>query len=369
MKTALLFFPYFAWGLTLLTFVRPLSTRRRVRCVWAAFLLVCASKFHLFSFFGGNAFNPEFPAVVIWAANYLYSGMMLLAAFALIARVFRMKGRVLLLLPLMAWGLALRGIYNGLRVPEVREIVLAYDNLPPELDGYRIAHLTDLHVSASARRWRTEAVVRRINDLWPDLIVCTGDIVDGRVETEGPDVAPLCDLTAPDGVYYCAGNHEYYLDSENWLQQYREWNFRLLDNECAFPRPSLAVAGVPDRVGFSREVAPEPDAVRAFAAATNGEFRVFLMHRPCDRLSRTDEASFDLQLSGHTHGGIMPVLKWLVKGFNRGYVRGLYAEDGGKRIYVSSGAGQWAGFPIRFCNDSEITLVTLRASSDEKTLF
>lgn len=266
----------------------------------------------------------------------------------------------MLLLPLMAWGLALRGHQNGLRIPEVREIDLAYDNLPAELNGYRIAHLTDLHVSASARRWRTEAIVRRINELKPDIIVCTGDIVDGCVKTQGDDVAPLCDLTAHDGVYYCTGNHEYYLDSANWLRQYREWNFRLLENDCVFPRPSLALAGVPDHVGQRWKQSPAPDVSAAFAAATNGEFRVLLMHRPFDPKAKVDETPYDLQLSGHTHGGIMPVLNWIVKGLNGGYVRGLYAEEDGKRIYVSPGAGQWSGFPIRFCNDSEITLVTLK---------
>ena len=361
MKTFLIYFPFLAWALTLVTFVRPLSASRLVRRCWGGFLLLCAAKFVLYERLGGNAFNPEIPEVQIWIANFLYSGMMLLAAFSFVAWCCRVKGRLLWILPFLAWGLSLRGVYNGLRFPDVREIELAYENLPVELDGYRIVHLTDLHVSAAARRWRTEEIVRRANGLNPNLIVCTGDIVDGTVACESGDVAPLRGLSAPDGVYYCMGNHEYYRDAENWLRQYRDWNFRILQNECVFPHDKLALGGLPDRAGLKNDLSPEPDLAETFAAATNGEFRVLLAHRPCDSQGEFPKTSYDLQLSGHTHGGIMPVLSQIVKVYNRGYVRGLYMLGERTRIYVSAGAGQWAGFPLRFCNDAEITRITLKA--------
>lgn len=364
MKVFLVYFPFFVWALTLVTFLRPLTENRRVRWIWGAGLLLIAAKFVLFEHLGGDAFNPELPVGLIWTANVLYSGLMLLAAFAVIARCCRLKGRILWLLPLLAWGLSLRGVYNGIRVPEVHEIAIAYKNLPAELDGYRIVQLTDLHVSASARRWRTAEIVRRVNALKPDLIVCTGDIVDGRVAFEADDVAPLRDLSAPDGTYYCTGNHEYYLDSENWQRLYRDWNLHFLQNECVFPRRTLALGGVPDRMGAGKRLAPEPDVTKAFEAATNGEFRVLLMHRPCDNENANPRATSNLQLSGHTHGGIMPILDRIVKFHNHGYVRGLYSRDDQSKVYVSSGAGQWAGFPIRFCDESEITLITLLSTTN-----
>lgn len=361
MKTFLIYFPFFVWALTLVTFVRPLSANRRIRWTWGVVLLLIAAKFVLFEHLGGNAFNPELPVGLIWTANVLYSGLMLLAAFAVIARCCHLKGRVLCVLPLLAWGMSLRGVYNGIRVPDVREITLAYKNLPAELDGYRIVQLTDLHVSASARRWRTAEIVRRANALKPDLIVCTGDIVDGHVATEADDVAPLRDLTAPDGVYYCTGNHEYYTDTENWFQLYRDWNFRFLENECVFPRRALALGGVSDRAGAKKDLAEEPDVTKTFASATNGEFRVLLAHRPSDAKKDYPRTTCNLQLSGHTHGGIMPILGWLVETYNRGYVRGLYSLEEQAKVFVSQGAGQWAGFPIRFCDDAEIVLITLKA--------
>jgi predicted MPP superfamily phosphohydrolase len=97
----------------------------------------------------------------------------------------------------------------------------------------------------------------------------------------------------------------------------------------------------------------------AFSMATNGEFRILLQHRPYINHGNAKE-KFDLQLSGHTHGGIAPLLSSLVKWNNNNMVRGVYNHPNGGKIYVSPGTGQWAGFPIRFFNDSEITLITLR---------
>ena len=361
MRTFLIYFPFFVWAIALVVFVRPLSSVRRVRIAWSLVLLLCAAKFVFFERFGGDAFNPEFPDKVIWVANVFYSGMMLLTAFAVVSRLVRLRGRILLVLPVVSWGLAIRGVFNGLTVPSVREVELAFANLPAELDGYRLVQITDLHVSAAARRWRTQAIVDKVNALRVDLIVCTGDIVDGKPEDRKRDVEPLKDLSAPDGVYYVTGNHEYYGDVEEWQALYRDWNFRFLENECVFPRPALALAGIPDATGGKRGLASTPDVTAAFAAETNGAFRVLLAHRPGDPLPRI----YDLQLSGHTHGGIMPVLSSLVKVYNHGFVRGLYNLGGKARLYLSSGAGQWAGFPIRFLDDSEITLITLRSRSRE----
>jgi predicted MPP superfamily phosphohydrolase len=132
---------------------------------------------------------------------------------------------------------------------------------------------------------------------------------------------------------------------------------RFLVNECVFPRPGLALGGVNDLIARSyRDVVP--DVGRAFAAATNGEFRVLLQHRPERAEVNLRETGVDLQLSGHTHGGVAPVIRQFVSRHNAGFSRGIY-RYGNSVLYVSPGAGQWAGFPVRFCNPSEITLITL----------
>ncbi len=343
---------------------RQLQLRTRTQAIWAMVILLCCSKFLCFKAFGGHAFNPDLPALVIWIWDWLYSGAIILAALALLTVFFRFRAK-LWVLPVLAWGLAAWGLYNGFCVPAVHEVELKYSDLPASLDGYRIVQLSDLHCSSAARRWRTQAVVDKVNALKPDLICLTGDLADGKASRIARHLEPIKELRAKDGVYACTGNHEYYHDYYGWTMHFYEKarDIRFLANACAIPRPGLAVAGVPDRAGRERGLDAVPDPRGAFAAATNGEFRVLLQHRPKGAEENCREVGVDLQLSGHTHGGIAPLLSWLVKLHNGGYVRGLYPAPGrlGDRyLYVSPGSGQWAGFPMRFFNDSEITLLTLR---------
>ena len=101
-----------------------------------------------------------------------------------------------------------------------------------------------------------------------------------------------------------------------------------------------------------------PDVRQAFAAATNGEFRILLQHQPKEAAANIKEVGVDLQLSGHTHGGVAPIIRQLVSKHNSGYSRGIY-RYGDSVLYVSPGVGQWAGFPIRFFNPSEIAVFRL----------
>ena len=363
--TIFTYIPYAFFALTLVTFVIPLRLKVRAQAIWSMVLLLCCSKFLCFAAFGGHAFTPDLPAAVIWVWDWLYSGAIILAALGLLTVFFRFRAK-LWVLPALAWGLAAWGLYNGFSAPAVHEVELEYADLPPSLDGYRIVQLSDLHCSSAARRWRTAAVVERVNALAPDLICLTGDLVDGPVSRMARHLEPIRDLRAKDGVYACTGNHEYYHDYFGWMTQFyaKAPNIRFLENACVFPHEGLALAGVPDEAGFSRlGLLPDRDWWQAFDAATNGEFRVLMCHRPKDVVQYVRECDIRLQLSGHTHGGIAPLLNVLVKVCNRGYVRGLYpapGRSGDRYLYVSPGCGQWAGFPMRFFNDSEITLLTLR---------
>ena len=358
--TVFTYIPYAFFALTMATFVIPLKLKVRAQAIWSMAFLVCFSKFLCFAAFGGHAFNPDLPAAVIWIWDWLYSGAMILSALAFLTVFFRFRAK-LCLLPILAWGLAAWGLYNGFSVPAVREIELTYSDLPAPLDGYRIVQLSDLHCSSAARRWRTAAVVEKVNVLKPDLICLTGDLADGKASRIARHLEPIKELRAKDGVYACTGNHEYYHDYYGWMMHFyaKAENIRFLENECAFPHEGLAVAGVPDKAGWWQGLDAVPDPRGAFAAATNGEFRVLLQHRPKGAVENCREVGVDLQLSGHVHGGIAPGFRQVLAPFNSGFTRGPYAI-GNSYLYVSPGSGQWAGFPMRFFNDSEITLLTLR---------
>ena len=358
--TVFTYIPYAFFALTMATFVLPLKLKVRAQAICSMALLVCFSKFLCFGAFGGHAFNPDLPAAIIWIWDWLYSGAMILSALGLLTVFFHFRAKMWVL-PVLAWGLAAWGLYNGFSVPAVHEVELKYADLPASLDGYRIVQLSDLHCSSAARRWRTQAVVERTNALNPDLICLTGDLADGKASRIARHLEPIKELRAKEGVYACTGNHEYYHDYYGWMTHFyaKATNIRFLENACAFPHEGLAVAGVPDKTGWWQGMEVPPDPRLAFAAATNGEFRVLLQHRPKGAEENCREVGVDLQLSGHVHGGIAPGFRQILAPFNGGFTRGLYAI-GKSCLYVSPGCGQWAGFPMRFFNDSEITLIILR---------
>ena len=373
-------------GIAFLTMVRPLRLGRAARIALGVALLVCSLKFTWFGVFGGHIFLPELPAGVIHALSVVYDFVLVLAVIGVVWACGRLVGRlarrarptdmrparragptdptrrrvVAGALACVAAGTAAKGVYDGVRLPDVVEVELEFPDLPPAFDGYRIAHLSDLHISAAARADRTAGVVRLVNECKPDLIAITGDFVDGTADRRSVDVAPLADLRAPDGVVGCTGNHEYYSGWADWRDVFRSYGIRVLENERLLVRrgdQTLAILGENDPVSHDSDIQIAAGMVPHWA------FRILLAHRPT-RLAEHAAYGVRLQLSGHTHGGAALGLDRFVARANEGHVRGIYREHG-LTLYVNSGTGQWAGFPTRLGVAPEITLLTLKRSSSE----
>lgn len=348
--------PICAWALTVLLFVCRLRVRVSVKVLVACSLAPMFLKLHVCRWLGLDLLSPEIPALAEWLWSGLFAGAVILAFLSVLC-VFRFpwKGVVL---PAVAGALASWGVWNGVCVPSVRTCTFSFPNLPESLEGYRIVQMSDLHCSSAARRWRTQAVVDVVNSLNADLVCVTGDIVDGSVERMGSEVAPLRGLRAKDGVFASTGNHEYFYDLPGWLAFHTDLGIRFLQNECVFPRAGLALGGVPDYHGFNHKMDVEPSVRTAFAAATNGEFRVLLQHQPIGAEANIRVHGVSLQLSGHAHGGIAPGIRWAVEQHNQGYSRGVYRYGEGV-LYLSPGCGQCEWMPVRFFNPSEIALIVL----------
>lgn len=353
------------------TVVRPLKLGRLWRYAIGIVLLAFALKFTWFGLFGGNTFLPEMPQLAIHVLSYVYDFVLILACLGVLWRcahflvLLRKRPAAVLDMPrrrvvagslaFVAAGVAGKGLHDGIRLPDIVNVTLDFPDLPSEFDGYRIAQISDLHVSAAARMDRTEGVVRLVNGCNPDLVAVTGDVVDGTVESRRLDVAPLAGLRARDGVVGCTGNHEYYSGWDSWRGVFRGLGMRILENERLLLRRGngvLAIIGENDlRSGCS-------DIAAACALVPEGAFRILLTHRPI-RLAEHAAHGVRLQLSGHTHGGAVLGIDRLVARSNEGHVRGIYREHG-MTLYVNAGTGQWAGFPTRLGIFPEITLVTLR---------
>lgn len=320
----------------------------------------CLDWFFNFTRYG---FCPNAPEWVNWLVNWIYVTLVftvLLWIAGVVLQIVAVKfGKSLprslfrKWMPLFAAVISVIGIWNCVSAPEIAEYTFRFVDLPDHLEGTKILQISDIHVSASARRERTEKIVELANGAGADLIVVTGDLVDGTPENCGADVEPLKNLKARHGVYFTTGNHEYYHDFPRWRRLYDEWGLRFLLDEWVVPIPGLVLAGMNNR----HDGITASEFAKVFKKAPDG-FRILLTHNPKDGEDNVARG-VDLQLSGHCHGGLMPGISMVVAAYNGKFVKGLYEFRSGK-LFVTPGAGQWAGFPIRFFNPCELSLITLR---------
>ncbi len=359
-------------------FAWPLARTRAAR--FAGGLAVMAATLHypVISRFWGSMASPEVPRVLLLALGTGLMTVLLLAVLLLvrdvIAVLFTMinlkalRRRVLDRRWLPALGavallLAAIGVREAVRVPEVRRIEITIPGLPAGFDGYRIAHVTDLHMSRLLQGPWVAKVVERVNALGADAVMLSGDLVDGEVEWRAADYPPLAALSAADGVFASPGNHEYYSGYERWKTVFEGLGIRMLENTHALIERDgdrLVVAGVADRAASQEH--PPPDLAAALAGRPEDASVVLLDHRP-GNARENSRHGVALQLSGHTHGGHAWGLERLVARFNNGFVSGLYPVDG-MQLYVGNGAGLWPGFALRLGPRSEIAEITLRRAGD-----
>lgn len=252
------------------------------------------------------------------------------------------------------------GTYEALKVPAVNTHEIYIENLGKEFDGMKIAMLVDIHADTLTDKNFVEAVVNKANALNPDLILIPGDFVDGQVKLQGKNLAPLKNLKSKFGVYGTTGNHEYYFDYEGWINEFPKLNVKILENENVIftsGDSKLILAGVPDSTGGQMGLSA-PNLKQALKDIPENSPIILMDHRPSNARENA-KFNISLQVSGHTHGGQMPGIYYLVKRANKGFVRGWYDVEKMK-LYVSPGTSQWNGFCLRLFDPSEITLFILR---------
>lgn len=441
LHTSAVIFVIYAW----VSLLWPLKIRKSLKLILAAIVLAFGLKYVIYSHFG-SILMPDLPPALIVAMEAAYSALMLMVLMAIIKDLFLLgrflyrklrkgqaasgsavstkvsgrnvassgaifvnarkgagRGRLLLHSAIAAVALCagFGGTLSQFEVPEVVEQEVAIKNLPPELEGFTIVQLTDLHLGPILKSDFLQGVVAKINELNPDLVVITGDLVDGPVSVLKNEFLPLNDLKATYGVLAVTGNHEYYSGVTSWVDIWEQQGITFLDNEhVRLLKVPLAVIGVPDpRQGLGagpdmdkalKTVRPYPATKAAYqhwtdsfaavgAAAGNTALnassymtdalsdisdnddvvKILLAHEPIIMGQNPD---VDLVLTGHTHGGTMFFLKPLIAHFNMGYVSGMYEVNERTKIYVSNGTGIWSGFSCRVMVPAEITRFTLRAA-------
>jgi predicted MPP superfamily phosphohydrolase len=281
----------------------------------------------------------------------------LLAPFALLARApLHLSTEAALAGGLLVAALGTAGALR--QRPRVREHEIFIADLPPAFDGYRIAHITDLHCGPFASGARVADWVAQVNRLQPDLTAVTGDLISSG-ETFVPVVAAaLGELRAQDGVYACMGNHDYFTDGEALVRALERAGLSVLRNDGVAVRRDtdrLYVAGVDD-TWTDRD-----DLDRALAGRPAGAPVVLLAHDP-SLFPAAAERRVDLTLSGHTHGGQLGVPLFARK-LNLARIVTPFTTDryaaGESVLYVNRGLGT-TGPPVRLAVPPEIAVLTLR---------
>ena len=270
-----------------------------------------------------------------------------------------------LVVPSARWTVALTvfvtlaGLLIARRRPRIVYVDVPVTGLPEALRGFSIAQISDVHVGATIKRGFVEGIVALVNGLQADLIAVTGDLVDGSVQQLSPHTAPLAGLAARHGVYFVTGNHEYYSGERAWTAEIRRLGLRVLKNEHVVLNhngAALVLAGVTDLSAHHFDAAQhsDPEAALRGSPADAGA-KILLAHQPNSAVGAA-AAGFDLQLSGHTHGGQFWPWNLFVR-FFQPFTGGLYQLKN-LWVYVSRGTGYW-GPPNRFGVPSEITRIRL----------
>lgn len=345
-----------------------------------AVLALAALQFHRWSeLSSGSVFSPEFPRPVVALFNWAFGAIVLLALLLLALDVglllaIPFNGGLVSVPDDVRYGLAALaalsaaiGVQQAMRIPPLKDVEIAIRGLPRQFDGYTILQLTDLHISRLFPAAWARAVVERSNALGVDLIAITGDLIDGTHDARRADIEPLRDLRATDGVHVISGNHEYIFGYSTWMAHFAALGLLSLENRhIVLDRNGgkLVIAGITDRATRRRG-----HHVRDLAAVLDGAPKdapvILLDHQPSDA-RHAAKLGVAVQLSGHTHGGLIMGLDRLAAPANAGYVSGRYDVDG-MTLYVNNGTALWPGFALRLGRPSELTRITLRQAPREAT--
>ena len=252
-----------------------------------------------------------------------------------------------------AWG------YHEAATVRVKTLTIQTPKLPDGTRPIRIVQISDLHLTRMLSVSRLKRTLDLVARQQPHLVVCTGDLTDAPLASLQEEARLLAALNAPLGKFAVTGNHDSYLGKETSLEFHRAAGFRVLQNESVLLNQRLRLVGMDDRSGFRSPALWHKAEDKALPPAKDSEFVLLLKHRPL--LNDLTEGRFDLQLSGHVHGGqTFPfgLLAWL-SGSRR---TGLHHLDDGALLYVTRGAGTW-GPPLRVLAPPEICVIVLEPAT------
>jgi hypothetical protein len=243
------------------------------------------------------------------------------------------------------------------RTLEVTRLDISLRGLPPEMDGFSLVQVSDIHYGMLTQNGRLSQVVNRVNELQPDIVVITGDLVDEGVSYMEEMAVPLSRLKSRQGIFAVTGNHEYYAGVDRAVAIMKGANIKVLRNEVQVLTGGLQLLGIDDPTGSHRIGNPAPDYEKLISNLDPRRPSILLYHQPI-RFETAASQGVGLQLSGHTHGGQLFPIRYISQMI---YPRtpGLH-QMGESHLYVSRGVGTW-GPPMRLGSPPELVYIRLRS--------
>lgn len=266
-----------------------------------------------------------------------------------------------LIMLLLSFFLTIYGAWRAVKIPRLVQNTFFAANLPEELEGMRIVHLSDLHIGSTFDGKWLGKLIKKINAEQADIVVVTGDLVDAVPAKIEKDIILLQNLHAPLGIHICLGNHEYFCGAMPWVEKWRSWGFNVYVNEnkkMSYHNCDFYIAGSADFEGNKFPGLLTPDMEKTLQGIKKEDFTILLQHQP-KKAKKNAKLGVNVQLSGHTHGGQYFFLFPIVFLLNNGYRAGFYEVDD-LSLYVSSGSGLWGYVPLRFGTESEVLIHTLK---------
>lgn len=254
------------------------------------------------------------------------------------------------------------GYFEALHVRTER-VVIETERLPAKVERFRICQISDVHLGLIVREKRLAGMLDIVKRENPDLLVSTGDLVDGQLDRLSALASQLRDIRPTYGKFAVTGNHEFFAGLDKALAFTRDAGFDMLRGEGRVIGGFLTIAGVDDPSGQGFGLKGRENGERELLSSLpRDRFTLFLKHRPT--VEETTLGLFDLQLSGHTHRGQIFPFNLAVQ-FYFPMESGLH-RIGNSHVYVSRGSGTW-GPPIRFLAPPEVTVIDLVGRKPGKT--
>ncbi len=286
------------------------------------------------------------------------------------AKLFKPESSVLgIFMTAISFYISAVAVSNGFVPPVLKNYTFTVEKLSDENSGFKIVQLSDLHIDGITTKSEIRDIVDRVNELKPDLVLITGDFVDGKIPDLKEITDILFDLDSKHGVYAVPGNHEYYSGYKNWLTYFNKGGIQFLENEGIqikdfASKNILNLCGITDPTSEKYNQS-EPDIRKAIENIDSSVPTVFMSHRPKFAVQLQDLS--DVTLCGHTHGGFMPGIDRLVGLLNEGMTSGLY-KLGKEKVIVSPGTRINTASAFRLFNKAKINVIELESKRKHKDL-